>query len=98
MQIDIEFISKFLGYIMGIIAFGKIVIAPFKSAMDKNASTMSTLNSSVHDLQRDLQDSKNDRQKIREELKDLDKRVDKNCEDIAKHDERIKTLFSRRGQ
>ena len=95
MNINISPISAVITLAISLLTLWGIIVKPFKDSINKNAEVMSALDKTVSRLQNDLDESKRDRAGLHSSLEKLDSKVEQNCLDIAKHDERINTLFKR---
>ena len=95
MNININPISAIITLVISIFTLWGIIVKPFKDSMNKNAEVMGSLDKTVSRLQNDLEESKKDRATLHGLYEKLDSKVEQNCLDIAKHDERINTLFKR---
>lgn len=95
MTINITPIGAIVSLAISIATLWGIIVKPFKDAIKENAAAMNSLKETVNSLNTDLMMAKNDRMEIRKILDRHDGKIEKNCEDIARHDEKINALFKR---
>lgn len=82
-------VSTIAGAIITIVTLAKLVVNPFKSAMNKNNNTMKNLQETLNELMHGLKESQKDRENIHRILERHDTRIDLNREAIIRHEERL---------
>lgn len=84
------------GAIVTIWSMIKLVVTPFKNAINKNDQTMKSLEKAVDALTYDLKDSKKDRDAIHKVLDEHTKQIGDVEDNTIINTERINTLFKQR--
>lgn len=95
MDINITPITAVVGLVLSILTLWGIVVRPFKETLSKNAEVMGALDKTVSRLQGDLEESKKDRAALHGLYEKLDDKVELNRLEIARHEERLTTLFKK---
>lgn len=96
MNIDLNLIAMWAGAIATIWSMIRLVVTPFKNAINKNDQTMKSLEKAIDALTYDLKDSQKDREKIHKILDVHTKQIGELEDDTIRNTERINTLFNQR--
>lgn len=96
MKIDLNIIAMWAGAIATIWSMIRLVVTPFKNAINKNDQTMKSLEKAIDALTYDLRDSQKDREKIHKILDVHTKQIGELEDNTIRNTERINTLFNKR--
>ena len=95
MNIDLNLIAMWAGAIVTIWSMIKLVVTPFKNAINKNDQTMKSLEKAIDALTYDLKDSQKDRVAIHKVLDEHTRQIGDLEDDTIRNSERISTLYNR---
>ena len=84
------------GAIVTIWSMIRLVVTPFKNAIQRNDQTMKSLEKAIDILTYDLKDSQKDRETIHKILDVHTKQIGDLEDDTIRNTERINTLFNRK--
>ena len=96
MNLDLNVIAMWAGAIVTIWSMIRLVVTPFKNAINKNDQTMKSLEKAIDALTYDLKDSQKDRENIHKILDVHTKQIGEIQDDTIRNSERISTLFKQR--
>ena len=96
MNIDLNLIAMWAGAIVTIWSMIRLVVTPFKNAIQRNDQTMKSLEKAIDILTYDLKDSQKDRETIHKILDVHTKQIGDLEDDTIRNTERINTLFNRK--
>ena len=96
MNIDLNLIAMWAGAIVTIWSMIRLVVTPFKNAIQRNDQTMKSLEKAIDILTYDLKDSQKDRETIHKILDIHTKQIGDLEDDTIRNTERINTLFNRK--
>lgn len=96
MNIDLNLIAMWAGAIATIWSMIRLVVTPFKNAINKNDQTMKSLEKAIDALTYDLKDSQKDREKIHKILDVHTRQIGELEDNTIRNTERINTLFKQR--
>ena len=96
MNLDLNVIAMWAGAIVTIWSMIRLVVTPFKNAIQRNDQTMKSLEKAIDVLTYDLKDSKKDRDAIHKILDVHTKQIGELEDNTIRNTERINTLFNRK--
>lgn len=96
MQIDLNVLAMWAGAIVSIWSVVKLVVTPFKNAIQKNDSIMKSLEKSIDNLTYNLKESQKDRENIHKILDVHTKQIGDIQGETIRNSERINTLFKQK--
>ena len=96
MNLDLNVIAMWAGAIVTIWSMIRLVVTPFKNAIQRNDQTMKSLEKAIDILTYDLKDSQKDRETIHKILDVHTKQIGDLEDDTIRNTERINTLFNRK--
>ena len=96
MTLDLNVIAMWAGAIVTIWSMIRLVVTPFKNAIQRNDQTMKSLEKAIDILTYDLKDSQKDREIIHKILDVHTKQIGDLEDDTIRNTERINTLFNRK--
>ena len=96
MNVDLNVIAMWAGAIVTIWSMIRLVVTPFKNAIQRNDQTMKSLEKAIDILTYDLKDSQKDRETIHKILDVHTKQIGDLEDDTIRNTERINTLFNRK--
>lgn len=96
MNIDLNLIAMWAGAIATIWSMIRLVVTPFKNAINKNDQTMKSLEKAIDALTYDLKDSQKDREKIHKILEVHTSKIGDLEDDTIRNTERINALFKQK--
>lgn len=96
MNIDLNVVVMWAGAIATIVSLIKLVVTPFRNALNKNDQTMKSLEKAIDTLTYDLRESQKDRDNIHKILDIHANKIGKLEDDTIRNSERINTLYNRK--
>lgn len=96
MNLDLNVIAMWAGAIATIWSMIRLVVTPFKNAINKNDQTMRSLEKAIDALTYDLRESQKDRENIHKVLDTHTKQIGDLEDNTIRNTERINTLYNQR--
>lgn len=96
MNLDLKAIAMWAGAIATIWSMIRLVVTPFKNAINKNDQTMKSLEKAIDALTYDLRESQKDRENIHKVLDAHTTKIGKLEDDTIRNSERINTLINKK--